>query len=133
LELFIHTATRCASQLSAKQGAPNPLEGHLNEVKQQVQQMQAVVQEASGRNDVSQVVDSLRRDVQNVHQAVSTQQEDARRAQSQLISEQKELHVKVEKSSAFGFWSYFLFFQVCFAVAGVIYKMQRDSAQKKMF
>jgi len=95
--------------------------------------MQAVVQEASGRGDVSQVVDSLRRDVQNVHQAVSVQQEDARRAQQAIISEQKTLHSKVEQSSSFGFWSYFIFFQVCFAVAAVIYKMQRESAQKKMF
>lgn len=54
-------------------------------------------------------------------------------ANARVLQEQDKLHVKVEQTSSYGFWSYFIFFQVCFAVAVVVWKMQRDTAQKKMF
>jgi len=62
-------------------------------------------------------------------------QQTAKREQATIVSDlqaNKEVLVsKIEEGSSFGFWAYFLFFQVCFAVAFVVWKKMREDAGKK--
>jgi len=105
-------------QLSAKSNEPHPLEDDIQRLHAQVQQV--------ANKDIEGTVESLRRDVRDI-------QDISQRSSEEVLKKQSDLHAKVESSSSFGFWSYFAFFQVCFAVAFVLWKMQRDSAAKKMF
>ncbi len=105
-------------QVAQKSGEPHPLEDDIK-------QLHAAVQQVAAR-DVEGTVESLRRDVRGI-------QDLSQRSSEEVLKKQMDLHAKVEASSTFGFWSYFVFFQAFFAVAFVLWKMQRDSAQKKLF
>ncbi len=105
-------------QVADKSGAPSPLEADIK-------QLHAAVQQVAAR-DVEGTVESLRRDVRGI-------QDLSQRSSEEVLKKQMDLHAKVEASSSFGFWSYFLFFQAFFAIAFVLWKMQRDSAMKKVF
>jgi hypothetical protein len=45
----------------------------------------------------------------------------------------EELTQVIERSSSFGFWTYFLLFQVIFGVAFMWWKKYRDDQHKKLF
>jgi hypothetical protein len=114
----VNTLHANVQQVADKSGAPSPLEADIK-------QLHAAVQQVAAR-DVEGTVESLRRDVRGI-------QDLSQRSSEEVLKKQMDLHAKVEASSSFGFWSYFLFFQAFFAIAFVLWKMQRDSAMKKVF
>jgi hypothetical protein len=49
-----------------------------------------------------------------------------------IRSNAQEMNSTIEKSASFGFWTYFLLFQVIFGVAFMWWKKHRDDNSKKL-
>eukprot|EP01090_Pellita_catalonica_P004953 TRINITY_DN1476_c0_g2_i1.p1 TRINITY_DN1476_c0_g2~~TRINITY_DN1476_c0_g2_i1.p1 ORF type:complete len:533 (+),score=88.92 TRINITY_DN1476_c0_g2_i1:300-1898(+) len=101
----VHEMHNSFAEIS-KENAPKTdnLERKLDEMKTKMNRVQAITEISQTRAD--ELVTGLKQD-------------------------NERLVDKIEESSSFGFWTYFLFFQACFFVAFVIWKKLRDDAGQK--
>ena len=111
-------AQRVDASAASDDGQPHPLEDDL-------ERLRATVDSLAGR-DVSGDIEQLRRDVQKVVDV-------NKRSSKDFMKQQKMLHETVEQSSSFSTWTWLVLFQIGFAVAFGIYKVQQNSQAKKMF
>ncbi|KAJ4460382.1 putative Protein ERGIC-53 [Paratrimastix pyriformis] len=107
---------------------------HDADTKGDIARMRDAVLErfATVTKDLNTRLDELHYKIVTVHGSLESANKEQDMIRHSIQLNQKQMEESIKKSSKWGFWSWFIVFQIVFAVAFILWKKNRDEQAKKL-
>jgi len=131
-KLLTQTASR--GNIAVSNDDTSVLKADLQSINQEIQAIRRTMESRQGttNTDLTNRIDSILKSVQELKGKVEESKTQQRAIEANLKKETQMISETIETSSSWGFWTYFVLFQVVFGVAVMWWKKYSDEKNKKL-